>query len=95
MITQKIPHALAVHAAWISHAAILGAAFYLYYTGKIDGTAFAAIVATLGAAWAGVAGALISVAKAKPVTVAAGGSDAPGTSATPAAAVPGTIRTDH
>lgn len=88
MTNFKIPHALAVHSAWISHAVMAAGAVYLYLSGKIDSTAFAAIIATLGAAWAGVAGALISVAKGKPVPVATGSTDAPGTPSAPAVATP-------
>lgn len=84
MNLQRIPHTLAVHSAWISHAVLVGGAVYLYVSGKISEAAMVGIVTGVGGAWAGVIGALKLSGPGQPVTHPAGGQPAPGVTVTPA-----------
>ncbi len=90
----KLPHALTVHATWISHAAIAAGVIYLYWTGKIDSTALAATLATLGAFWSGVGGALVTAKRSGAVTSPASTTGAPSASPTPATPTAGAVKTD-
>jgi hypothetical protein len=83
MTTHRIPHNLLVVGTTISHAVMIGGAIALYLAGKIDATAFVAIMAAFGGAWSGVAGALISTRQATPSTAPGGTDPAPGVSAAP------------
>jgi hypothetical protein len=60
-----------------------GGAVVLYTTGKIDSTVFAAIMATFGAGWSGVAGTLIAAKRSQAVTPSAGATTAPSVLAAP------------
>lgn len=88
MKQHLVPHNLLVYATSASHAAMIAGAIALYATGRIDSTAFAAILATFGAAWSGVAGALITVRRSRPSTVVDTGAPAPGATAAPTTYTP-------
>jgi hypothetical protein len=62
---------------------MVAGAVALYLGGKIDSTAFAAVMAGFGAGWSGVAGALITVRKSQAVTLSTGVNGAPNASAAP------------
>lgn len=83
MTPHKVPHSLLVYATTVSHVAMIGGAIALYLLGKIDGAALAAILGLFGAAWSGVAGALISVRGSTPSADPNTGAPAPGASAAP------------
>jgi len=83
MTTPRIPHNLSIALNVISHGAIFVGAIVLYLGGKIDSTAFAAIMAAGGALWSGVAGVLISTRQTQPSTAPGGSDPAPGATAAP------------
>lgn len=83
MPTHRVPHNLLVVATTTSHLAMIGGAIALYVGGKIDSTAFAAIMAGFGAGWSGVAGALITTRQTQPSTAPGGTDPAPGVTAAP------------
>lgn len=83
MTQFRIPHSLLVYATSISHVLMVAGAIALYAAGKIDATAFAAIMAAFGAGWSGVAGALITVRRSMPSASAGTGAPAPTSSAAP------------
>jgi hypothetical protein len=84
MPTYKIPHNLLVVATTVSHAVMVAGAIALYFAGKIDSTAFLAIMTGFGGAYSGAAGALIAVKGSKAVTSPAGGTTPPSATAAPA-----------
>lgn len=91
MTTHRIPHNLLLTGTTISHVVMVVGAIVLYCTGKIDATAFAAIMAAFGGAWSGVAGALITTRQATPSTAPGGTIPAPGVSAAPVDAPGATV----
>jgi hypothetical protein len=68
--------------------AIVVGAIVLAVTHRIPWDSAAAIVAGLGGAWSGVAGAVLTLGRSKPVTTAQGATAVPAASATPDQALP-------